>query len=274
MSCLSWRLGAARHLRMTGPVRLCGRTVRRTAVRSPFPPPGPGRWWWEDLDLVGVARCGPAGRNRRVFALLHTAAGDLPGVVPVGGWTISLGFASALGARRPLGLVFQCLVGLVDFGGVEFGVDVTGRPPVIAGGVVVAEIVEGAAEAGVGTGLLVPVLGGERQGERVRVVVTGLLGMAGGVEVFPQSVACTGLAVAVAELLVEVEGLPMMMRGVVVSALPVVDEAEVGQGVRLAVAVGQGPVESEGPLVVIDSQRVPALPPVDMADARPRGLSR
>src|SRR6185369_10154347 len=70
---------------------------------------------------------------------------------------------------------FQCAVGLVGFGDVECGVDVTGCSPVFAGGVVVAEFVEGTAEAGVGAGLLVAVLGGERQGERQGMVVTSLL---------------------------------------------------------------------------------------------------
>ena len=89
-----------------------------------------------------------------------------------------------------------------------------------AGSVRVAEQVVGVAEAGMGTGLLVLGAGFVGGGERGEVVHDSAAGLAGGVGGLAEAVVRARLAVPLAVLLKQREGVPVVLGGIAGSAFP------------------------------------------------------
>src|SRR5690349_12450245 len=111
----------------------------------------------------------------------------------------------------------------------EGRVEGQGALPVPSGQAVLACRVMSVSETSVGAGLLESVTSLDGQSEPGRVLGARLLGLACGVQGFPNAVQCLGFAVAVTGLAEEGESLPQIVGRPLVMTLPQINDAKIDQ---------------------------------------------
>src|ERR1035438_2772522 len=119
---------------------------------------------------------------------------------------------------------------LIGLGGAEADVESKGFLPVAAGLAGVAGRVAGVSEAVVGAGLLVFLAALGCHAERGGVLGASIRRPAGGEEHFTEAVECNGLTSSVADLTAHSQGLPLVIGGLLITALPQAGIAKSGEG--------------------------------------------
>jgi hypothetical protein len=142
---------------------------------------------------------------------------------------------------------------------------------VVSGGLVMVPLlVADLAESAESAGLFPRVAGSTGEGERSGEAVAGLGVLAGGEQGFPGVVDCRGLELAVADLLVQSQGLALVGQRLVMLALPVANSAQRDQRVGLTDAVADLAGGGEGLLRVVGGLLVLAEPPAGLAEVAQR----
>src|ERR1035438_1327377 len=156
---------------------------------------------------------------------------------------------------------------LIGLGGAEADVESKGFLPVAAGLAGVAGRVAGLSEAVVGARLLVFLAALGCHAERGGVLSMSIRRPAGGEEHFTEAVERTYFTRLIADLTGHSQGLPLVIGGLLITALPQAGIAKSGEGARLTGSAADLAEQGQRPLEV--SSGLPAVPPpqADFAQA-------